>query len=433
MTTPTTLYFGATIMAGKTLALICRAGALSVIFPVRSNRARRWLLGIFCALLGNGLAAQDSRNLERVPIDIHGELVPARPVAVLPCKTVLESSNGSSIRAGRRVTLDLVDRQAAGGRATYVPGDTRIHLPPDGAFQGRSTPPKVVRVLLAYTRIVLPSSPDNMAGGWFADGGSIFDIKDFDDHGDGTVSIDLPEITNGTETTPGLLSLKTDTCNVAGPVNVGPKSHYGRWFPPAIMTVCGGRGSGLTFPTGGIDIARTHFVTSRANIEGRRDKTMMQFCAAYGAVHEGGRATGNSGGRDEVIVWTGDRDAKLQVLSSCPVQVSKQPAEAQDYMSSLAFKKKISKAVSSTVVKLGITWQILEPHGYCQYAIVARGQHSIGLTDHLYAPRTGSHDSSGIEYAMGHFSDRSEIYRRVRDSDGRYTTTVATLRISDAE
>ena len=349
-----------------------------------------------------------------------------------PCVAVAASLGGRAFRAGSQPMIDLIDRKAAGGRAVYRPGATDIELPKGGTLGVSSWAiPKVERISLAYQTIELPSEPGMVPGGWFRGPTIVTQIGDFTDHQDGTITVRLPHVRGGTHLSPGLLTIQTNVCTVTANVDVAPHTHIGRWFPPAIMTICASRPSAAEFPQyEAADVGTAHFFDALAKINGS-DRKMQQYCSTYGAVHEGGIAVGNARGYDEIIVWTGSSNSDVKVLSNCQVSVSRQEVAVQSYVTGGRPRSRIAKTLSDRAMRVGINWKITEPHGYCYYAIVVRGNHDQTFSEERTSLSAVSRDTSGVEYRFRHLQDRSDLLRVVRDESGRRTVETFPLKLSD--
>lgn len=352
-----------------------------------------------------------------------------------PCADKLVSAFGAPIRAGQKATVSLVSLSGGEGKKpVVVVGDQAIPvLRPGAGNEPRQIPPKAQKAIMSWDGVTVPDDPNAMTNGWFTQGRTFATITDIRNIGDGTAEINLPPARGALFDPAGYLSVSTDRCSIAGDMSVQPPVHYGRWFPPAFVSLCGTHATTQRF-NGSVlttDGGPSYFRQSALPIQGRSGK-MVQYCTAYGGFHEGGTKAGNSSGVDRIILWPGKTGTDVQVLSECVTRVVRETAPLASFVGSLPPGHKVAATAMQQVIVMDVNWQIKAEHGFCYYAVWARGQHATSLPDQWRSATSASLSPDAERYTFSHDAQSSTLFVRKQDAQGRWTTEPFTIKMAGA-
>ena len=341
-----------------------------------------------------------------------GSVLLAQPA---PCADVPVAAFGDGLRDGAVVTLDLVKRGgASASKPDILIGNQAVTLPNlgKGGVQARMIAPRIQKLTMSSDKVVLPSAPDQLNGGWYTAGQTIAIGKVIEDHGDGTAEVQLPAAVDAVFAQQATLRIVTDRCVISGPINITPPMHYGRWFPPGLVLDCDKfKGSAKSFDGTDIgwgSIIQASVPSERPLEDVAQPNSLYQSCSAFGAIHQGGTKLGKTHGVDRMVYWTGGIEASFDVISSCKHQLNVQNKQVGYIAPAPTGHRQWARQAKRDLTIVSVSWQVTAPAEHCTYSILVRGKHPVALKDQWRAVFLAN--NLGVRSGFNHRQRQSELY-----------------------
>ena len=349
--------------------------------------------------------------------------VAVRPVADCAAKPTVEYGE---MTAGKRTTIRFVEADGTRRQTVAVINGEPVYRP-DPAAANRVKPigPHLRQLSITYHKVLTGPAGGAMRSGWYASSTPTTSLGTIiKDNRDGTAEVILPDAPDAMFAQQATLSVVTDRCTITAPIAIRPPMHAGRWFPPTMVAQCMRRYTPKNLGFGVLKIDSNYSLeqslpSSRPIADAYRPNALFHNCGPDGAVHEGGSADGAGMGTgvDQYIVWDGGFDPNFTVLvakfsdeqgQSCVSSISRvRRPDGGGYIGTPATQV-VAPAASRSALEVTVTWRITKPHGYCWYALVAKGRHPVSLGD-TWETRF-SRNNLGIRSSMVHSTGKTELF-----------------------